>query len=177
MDDRMDQPTEPDNDEQQPRPDNSEQKQASEESFQAGENQDIPEENVYAEVQVEATLEPEVEKVPDKDDKLWAMLCHLSALASYLGVPFGNILGPLVIWLIKKDESAFVDVNGKKALNFQISLMIYGLAATPLICLGPVIFIVIIPLMIIGLIFPIVAAVKANNGEEYNYPISIQFIK
>jgi len=55
-----------------------------------------------------------------KDDRTWAMLCHLSGLAGYV-VPFGNIFGPLIIWLIKRDQSWFVDDQGKEALNFQIS--------------------------------------------------------
>ena len=82
-----------------------------------------------------------------------------------------------VIWLIKKDESQYIDGNGKKALNFQISMTIYTLASLVLICGGPLIFLVIIPLAIVNVIFPIIAAIKANNGEEVSYPISIEFIK
>ena len=54
-----------------------------------------------------------------KDEKTWAMLCHLSAVAGFV-IPFGSILGPLVVWLIKKDEMPIVDLHGKKSLNFQI---------------------------------------------------------
>lgn len=167
MDDRMDQPGEPGSDEQ----------QSEFENVYSYESRQADGENIYTDFESEAAEDAAVAEVPDKDDKLWAMLCHLSALVSYLGVPFGNIVGPLVIWLIKKDESAFVDVNGKKALNFQISLTIYGLASLPLICGGPLILIVYVPLMIVGLIFPIIAAVGANKGEEINYPLSIKFIK
>ena len=62
-------------------------------------------------------------KVVNKDDRTWAMLCHLSALAGFI-IPFGSVLGPLIIWLIKKDEMPIVDVHGKKALNFQITMAI-----------------------------------------------------
>jgi len=56
----------------------------------------------------------------------WAMGCHLAVLAVYMGIPFGNILGPLIIWLVKKDEFPLVDEQGKESLNFQISMLIYG---------------------------------------------------
>ena len=122
---------------------------------------------------------PAVEPVsgPDKDAKLWATFCHLSAFAGLLGVPFGSILGPLVIWLIKKDEMPFVDENGKNAMNFQMSILIYMFAATPLLCLGPLVFLAWIPLGIIDIVFTIIATLKANNGEVATYPMSIKFIK
>ena len=55
------------------------------------------------------------------------MLCHLSAFAGFTGIPFGTILGLLVIWLLKREESPFIDTHGKEALNFQISVIIYGI--------------------------------------------------
>jgi hypothetical protein len=108
------------------------------------------------------------------DERMWAMLCHLSAFAGYL-VPFGNIIGPLVIWLIKKDQYAFVDDQGKEALNFQISITIWAAVAVVL-C-----FVIIgIPLLIAVLIFSVVmtiiAAVKANGGEYYRYPLTIRLV-
>ena len=112
-----------------------------------------------------------------KDDRLWATFCHLAAFVGYVGVPFGNIIGPLVIWLIKKDESQYVDMNGKKALNFQISIAIYMLAAIPLLCGGPLYLLVAIPLALVDVIYTIIAAIKANDGEEVSYPISINIIK
>lgn len=106
------------------------------------------------------------------DERMWGMLCHLSTFSGYL-IPFGNILGPLVIWLIKKDEYAFVDDQGKEALNFQISIMIYA-TVLALTIIG-------IPLAILALIFGIVmtvvAAIKANGGEYYRYPLTIRFVK
>jgi uncharacterized Tic20 family protein len=57
----------------------------------------------------------------DKDARTWATICHLSALIMLVGVPLGNILGPLVVWLAKRQESEFVDDQGKEALNFQIT--------------------------------------------------------
>jgi uncharacterized Tic20 family protein len=63
-----------------------------------------------------------------KDDRTWAMLCHIAGLAGYV-IPLGNIFGPLIIWMIKKDQSWFVNDQGKEALNFQISLTIYLIVA------------------------------------------------
>ena len=65
----------------------------------------------------------------EKNVTTWAMLCHLSALSTYIGVPFGHIILPLIIWLIKKDASPFIDEQGKESLNFQISMTIYGIIA------------------------------------------------
>ena len=112
----------------------------------------------------------------EKQARNWGMLCHLSALAAFLGIPFGHLLGPLVVWLVKKNEYPFVDEQGKESLNFQISVTIY---AMPLVIL---VFVLIgIPLLIallIGdVIFVIIAAVKASNGESYRYPLTIRFIK
>lgn len=114
-----------------------------------------------------------------KDSRTWGMLCHLGGLAGFI-FPFGNIIAPLVIWLIKKNEDKFVDEQGKEALNFQITLIIaavIGFILTILVitmCVG-------IPLLaatgICNLIFCIMGAVKANNGESYRYPVNIRFIK
>ena len=54
----------------------------------------------------------------DKDSRMWGMLCHLAALAMFTGIPLGNVIGPLVVWLIQKDKSPFVDEQGKEVLNF-----------------------------------------------------------
>jgi len=110
----------------------------------------------------------------NRDERMWAMFCHLSGLAGFI-FPFGNIIAPLVIWLIKKEEYALVNDQGKEALNFQISMTIYIIASVILI------FLVIgIPLLIIlgifSLIVVIIAAIKANEGEKYRYPLTIRFL-
>ncbi len=114
----------------------------------------------------------------EKQERNWALLCHLSAFAGYV-MPFGNIFGPLLIWLLKKDESPLVDYHGKESLNFQISLTIYALVGAFLL-----ITIIGIPLGMLLLLFAviaqivlvIVAAVKVSSGEEYRYPFTIRFI-
>jgi uncharacterized Tic20 family protein/DNA-directed RNA polymerase subunit RPC12/RpoP len=111
----------------------------------------------------------------EKDARMWAMLCHLGGLAGYV-VPFGNIIAPLVIWLTQKDKSWFVDRHGKEALNFQISWTIWAFIAAVLvlvivgICLA-------VAISIAKLILIILAAVAANDGKFYQYPLTIRFLK
>jgi uncharacterized Tic20 family protein len=115
-----------------------------------------------------------MEEVISKDERTWGLFCHLSAFAFFV-IPFGHILGPLIIWLIKKDESKFIYENGKEALNFQISITIYGLASILLI----IILIgipILIGLFILDFILVIIAAVKANDGIVYKYPLSINLL-
>lgn len=110
-----------------------------------------------------------------QDDKLWGMLCHLTALAGYV-IPFGNIIGPLIMWLVKKDQSEYVNTQGKSSLNFEISITIYVLVSILLI------FVIIgIPLLIglglFQLITVIIASIKAYDGQSFKYPLSIEFVK
>lgn len=109
------------------------------------------------------------------DERMWAMLCHLSAFAGYL-VPFGNVLGPLIIWLIKKDQYAFVDDQGKEALNFQISIMIWA-AISAVLCFVLIGIPLLIAVIIFSIVMTIVAAIKANGGEAYRYPLTIRLIQ
>jgi uncharacterized Tic20 family protein len=109
------------------------------------------------------------------DERMWGLLAHLSSLAGFI-IPFGNIIGPVVVWQIQKDKSAFVDYHGKESLNFQISMLIAYCVAL-LLC---IIFIgvpILIALGVLNIVFAVMAGVKANNGEYYKYPYSIRFIK
>ena len=112
----------------------------------------------------------------DRQERQWGMFCHLAALSGWIGVPFGSIVGPLIVWLVKKDEHPFVDDQGKESLNFQISLLIYGIVCAILIFVIVGIFL-LIALAIYGLVMVIIASVKANQGEYYRYPLTIRFIK
>lgn len=107
---------------------------------------------------------------------MWGMFCHLSTFCAFMGVPLGNIIGPLIIWLIKKEEMPFVDYHGKEALNFQISMAIYSIISLILmvVFIG---FVLIFVVLIVDVVLTIMAAVKANNGEYYRYPLTIRFIK
>jgi len=121
--------------------------------------------------QTESTAQVEI---TNKDEKMWGMLCHLSALAGFV-IPFGNIIGPLVIWMLKKDEFPHVNDQGKESLNFQISLMIYIIAAAILIIIAVGILLLIF-LAVYGLVMIIIASLKANEGVKYRYPFTIRLI-
>lgn len=109
------------------------------------------------------------------EERTFGMLCHLLAFSGFI-IPFGTILGPLVIWLIKKDQSPFVNDQGKESLNFQISIVIYGIVAA-ILCLIFIGFLLLIAIGIVWLVFVIMASVKANEGKMYRYPLTIRFIK
>jgi len=111
-----------------------------------------------------------------KDARMWAMISHLSGLAGIVIPVIGNVVAPLVIWQIKKNDYPFVNEQGKEAVNFQISMSIYALICLPffLICVGPFLLAAV---GIVDLIFLLIAAVKANSGYHYRYPLTIRFIK
>ena len=119
---------------------------------------------------------------PDSQARMWNMWCHLSALAGFV-VPLGFVIGPLLVWQIKKNEFPSVDYHGKMALNFQITvaIAIFALVFVGLILLHFCIGIIFFPLAsivgILDLVFTIIAGIKANNGEDYRYPYSLELIK
>jgi len=112
----------------------------------------------------------------NKSAVTWATFCHLAALSLYIGIPFGNLIVPLVIWLIKKNEFSFVDEQGKESLNFQISMTIYGIIAG-LLCYIFIGFILLPILIIADIVLIIIATVKTSKGEGYRYPFTIRVIK
>lgn len=115
--------------------------------------------------------------------RTWNMFCHLSALSGYIGLPFGNFLGPFLVWQIKKHEIPSVEVHAKVALNFQltvfIALVVSAAAAFVLsfVCIGFLLIPVVGLVALCGIIFPIIAAVKANDGIAYKYPYSLELLK
>ena len=117
------------------------------------------------------------------DPVTMSTLCHLSAFASFFA-PLGNIVGPLVVWLLRKDALPAVDKHGKAALNFNISITIYaaiGIAisvALMLVLIGFLLmFVVIAAIFVWWLVATVMAAIKAGNGEFWEYPLSIRFLK
>jgi uncharacterized Tic20 family protein len=121
--------------------------------------------------------EPDHQQKPsqDKDERMWATFCHLGTFGGYF-IPFGSIIVPLVIWLIQKDNYPLVDDQGKEALNFQISLYIYKLISF-ILALFVIGILFLIGLMIFDVVMTIVAAIKANEGIRFRYPMTIRFIK
>jgi uncharacterized Tic20 family protein len=116
---------------------------------------------------------------PSKQERNWAMVAHLSAFTYYF-TGLGIILGPLIVWLGKRDGNPFVDDQGKEALNFQISILVYYAAAF-LMCITVILAVIGIPLLI-GLhvflvVCMIIAAIKASDGIAFRYPACIRWIK
>lgn len=111
----------------------------------------------------------------DSDSKTFGILAHVAAFAGCV-IPFGNIIGPLVIWLIKKDKLPYVDHHGKEALNFNICFTIYLIAAwlTIFILIG---FLLLPAVGIAWLVLVILATIKASNGEMYRYPLIFRLVK
>ena len=111
-----------------------------------------------------------------KEARKWAMLCHMAALAGLIGNGICFLAGPLVVWLVKKDTDPFVDEQGKEAVNFQITMFIAAFVCAPLILILVGIFL-LIAVGIMMVVFPIIGAIKASDGEHYRYPFAIRFIK
>lgn len=109
------------------------------------------------------------------EQKQWGLFLHLSQLLNIL-IPFGGVIAPIVIWQMKKDEMPALDAHGKMIVNFMISCLIYGVvsAVLALILVG---IIGLLALAVIGVVFPIIGGIKANNGEFWEYPLTIKFLK
>lgn len=112
---------------------------------------------------------------PGQQARQWAMLCHLAAFAG-LVVPFGNLLGPLIVWQMKKDIDPFVDAQGKEALNFQISV-----AIAVMVCFLLMLLVIGFPLLALvsigALVLSIIGGLKANEGLAYRYPFTWRLVK
>ncbi|MBL7033138.1 MAG: DUF4870 domain-containing protein [Candidatus Delongbacteria bacterium] len=111
-----------------------------------------------------------------RETRQWAMICHLAALSGLLANGVGFLVGPLAVWLVKREDDPFIDDQGKEAVNFQITMFIAAFVSALLI----LVLIGIGLLILVGVsmvVFPIIAAIKASEGEFYRYPISIRFIK
>jgi len=116
-----------------------------------------------------------VTDVPTQDERTWGMLAHLTAFSGFL-IPFGNIIAPLVVWLVKRDQSQFVGDQGKESLNFNISVLLAGAVCAVLV------FVFIGILLGVALFFywlamTIVAGIKASEGIRYRYPFTLRLIK
>ena len=117
----------------------------------------------------------EENRVLSETERNWSMLCHLSAFAGFF-FPFGGIIGPLICWLSRRDESSWVNENGRASLNFQLSMLLYMVLVIPL-CFILIGIPIIIFLGILKVICIILASVKAPKGELFRYPLVIPFIQ
>ncbi len=143
----------------------------------------------------------------DKHQKNIATFIHLSTFSRFV-VPFGNFLGPIILWITNKDKSEFIDAHGKQAINFQISILLYAIilgtltipffvfklfsgidfidfngfhfdfhSASPLLFVGGFLGVLAVIGFIIELVLIVVASLKARDGEYYQYPLTINFLK
>lgn len=129
---------------------------------------------------------PPVAPLKESEIRTWHMWCHLSALSALVGVPFGNILGPVLVWQIKKGEIPSVEAHAKAVLNWQLTLLIVNLGggmAVLLLCflcvgflLLPVFLGVVVVLGLMNLVFTIIGGIKANNGVEFRYPFGFKLL-
>jgi len=118
--------------------------------------------------------------MPTHEERQWALFAHLSALlgglvtSHFLGL--GCLIGPLIIWLVKKDTMPFVDDQAKEALNFNITVAIAAMVCGVLMLV--LIGFVLLPLLALAwVVFIVIAAIKANEGERYRYPFTLRLIK
>lgn len=109
-----------------------------------------------------------------KSEKDFGLLVYASSLLGYV-VPLGSILGPLILWLMKREESAFVDQCGRSCLNFKLSLLIYVIISGILFLVG-IGFIFLIVLGILDFVCTILGMIKASEGQVYRYPLTIKFL-
>ncbi|KFZ36632.1 hypothetical protein HR45_15150 [Shewanella mangrovi] len=110
-----------------------------------------------------------------RQERDMGILVHCASFAGYL-IPFGNVLGPLIVYLMKREDSPFIEACGKNCLNFQISMVIYAAVCLVLafVLIG---FVLLGVLGLFNLIVTVIAAIKASEGKVYHYPLAIRFLK
>lgn len=113
--------------------------------------------------------------IPAPEIRKWAVITHLSTLTVFLGIPFANLIAPLIIWILKKDTHPYIKEQGQDCLNFQISVTIYGIVAG-ILCLFVIGFFLLAALVIFDLVYTIKAAVAANKGESFKYPYTFHLV-
>jgi uncharacterized Tic20 family protein len=117
-----------------------------------------------------------METATSSNVRTWTVLCHASALLGFFVPAAGHILGPLIVWLVKRGDSPEIDAHGKESLNFQISMLIYGVISG-ILCLIVIGFFLLALLHILNVVFVIVASIQASEGKLYRYPLAIRFMK
>lgn len=112
---------------------------------------------------------------PGREVRQWAMFCHLAAFLGFV-FPFGNLIGPLIVWQIKKDLDPFIDEQGREALNFQITVVIAMVISVMLMLVA--VGVLLAGLVFIGaIVLTIIAGIKANEGRAYRYPFCWRLVK
>lgn len=119
----------------------------------------------------EQNLQPEL----SQEVRQWAMFCHFAAFFGLI-FPFGNLIGPLIVWQIKKDLHPFINDQGKEALNFQISV-----ALAAILCFLLMVVVIGFPLLallsVAAVVLSVIGGIKANEGQLYRYPFSWRLVR
>ncbi len=110
----------------------------------------------------------------DKQERDWAMFCHLAAFAGFV-FPFGHVLGPLFLWLLRREESAFVDFHGRQVVNFQITMTLLYLVGLVL-CFVLIGFLILPLLALWSALAAILGAIRAEEGRRWRYPLAFPFL-
>ena len=110
------------------------------------------------------------------DIRTWCVLCHASALLGLFFHFLGHLLGPLIVWLVKRGDSPEIDAHGKESLNFQISMLIYD-AIAAILCVVLIGIPILIALWVLNTVLVIIASIQASEGKFYRSPITIRLIK
>jgi uncharacterized Tic20 family protein len=159
---------------------NMEQKEQSQEPVEKSEA--LVEQKVGAEQSGTVNESPPGREI-NKDARMWSMFCHLAGLCALLPIipVVGGVIGPLIIWQIKKEDNTFIDEQGKEAVNFQVSVLLYSLIGS-ILCGITCVGITLIPFVVgiigvLDIIFLVIASIKANEGKHYRYPLTVRFIK
>lgn len=109
------------------------------------------------------------------EERTYALFLHLLLLGNFVGLPIISLVVQIAMWLAKRKESPFIDDHGREAINFHLSLLLWGLIAalTFILCIGIPLAIVV---FILSIACPILMAVRTNNGEFVRYPMTFRFL-
>lgn len=121
------------------------------------------------------TTQPPPAPISSADVRTWNVLCHASALLGLFLHFLGHLLGPLIVWLVKRGDSPEIDAHGKESLNFQLSMLIYD-AIAAILCLVLIGIPILIALWIMNTVCVIIASIRASEGKFYRYPFTIRFL-
>ena len=119
--------------------------------------------------------EPQATTEISRDARKLAMICHIVALVGLLGNGIGFLIGPLVVWLVKKEDDPFVYEQGREAVNFQLTMLL-AVIVSIVLCFVFIGFFILPIVLLMMIIFPIIAAMKANDGEHYRYPVTFRVL-
>ena len=112
----------------------------------------------------------------DERVRLWALLSNMTALSAFAGIPFGNIVAPLVIWIWKRRAHPFIEAHCRESLNFQISMSLY-IALSFILCFVLIGFVLVAALCVADIVLVVIASLKADQGQSHRYPMTLRIIR